>query len=555
MKTSNGDITASLYNSSDPSIMTTLYPGSDHVRLVMDWYNPVTSTDTWDPTAATRGYMLSQWIEYMDDAVKWVTGSGLYLVISLRVGYGFKSTSGTMKPANVLCNLTIPANATMLAQYKVLWSFIANRYKSVDRMGFYELASEPHLGAGRCTADNGTIVPDVNTRQDVVAIFKTVADLIHTIDPNILVAAAPEYNPAAGAMDLSFKINSSKIVYPVNLFAPAIFSYLFSPSVLTQGVTDAGPFKVCGDFFPKGTMNLLPECQNSKGKADASIAYNFTAQWKASLTELLSKVKTFRTTYNVPIWLDQIGTDHRQPYVEAWMQITFEVVKEVGVEQWNWWTFKGVSPMGVDIPPASCTKKTCQLDMSGYMPSPVFEPDLAPFIKPANSSEIIHALAVPELTCAGGAGGFSSPPPSRPPPPPPPPYPTSGVGGCPTDHTANEAAALCVASYGYDFAGDDTKCKGAKVLFNQGSALDINDKLPACREACDNNTSCVAVQIFFKVVGQGTEKNGFSCSTLSACKSTFTKSGFGVFFKVDSKLRQGALLLRDDETQTAAATP
>merc|ERR1712070_100598 len=82
-----------LYNSSDPVIAKKLLPGFNHVRLVLDYYDPsgVCMTDIFQADSPSTGYIKPSWLKYIDDAVKWTREADVWITITMRNNYGTAS--------------------------------------------------------------------------------------------------------------------------------------------------------------------------------------------------------------------------------------------------------------------------------------------------------------------------------------------------------------------------------------------------------------------------------------------------------------------------------
>lgn len=314
--------------------MQQLLPSVNHVRLVLDWYswnNSYPWTDIYDDNAA-NGFIKAEWLEYIDNAVDWVTGAGMWITITTRDNLGTDSPHGNVRPPD-RCAADFIGDAKLKAKWLDMWRFIARRYKSRDRMAWYEPSSEPHF------AENGC-----HERADIVALFGEVTAAIHEVDPRVPVAVATAYSACPGLEDED-KLSDDQVIYVVNWFEPNGVC-TGAPGSLTYGET-----LNCKAAFSKSRTPCVPGCENPSN--------NVTVD-KSVLQSLFASSLRFQHRHNVPIWMDQIGCSKAQPKLWQWMLDSHEVMSHAGAH-WNWWTWKG-GDMGVLQQPDSAST----LDLASY---------------------------------------------------------------------------------------------------------------------------------------------------------------------------------------------
>jgi len=211
-----------LYNASDPQIQLRLFPESNLVRLVLDYYSGgVCYTDIFDASRASQGYIAERWLEEMDGAVAWTAEAGLWISITLRNNLGTVSPHGDSTD-DVPCDADYIGNATAREYWHTTWRFIAQRYASASNIAWYELASEPHLlhkvppPSGN-RADKWTACHGGNASL-VTALFQEAVENLRSVDQSTPIAVAPqgyEHCPGLGAADV-LNDPSGQLVYAMN---------------------------------------------------------------------------------------------------------------------------------------------------------------------------------------------------------------------------------------------------------------------------------------------------------------------------------------------------
>merc|ERR1712238_282909 len=110
----------------------------NHVRLVLDWYSwqGSCSSDMYTDNA-TSGYLRDEWVQYIDNAVKWVTDAGLWITLTTRDNVGTASPHGKVAPPDP-CAVDFIGDPSLKGKWLTMWRFLAARYKFTDRIAWYE---------------------------------------------------------------------------------------------------------------------------------------------------------------------------------------------------------------------------------------------------------------------------------------------------------------------------------------------------------------------------------------------------------------------------------
>lgn len=312
-----------------------LFPEANHVRLVLDWYSAgACYTDSFSPDPST-GYLAPAWLKYMDDAVEWVTSAGLWITITMRNNIGTNSPHGKAPP--MPCSADYILNTTLRDMWFEAWKFIAHRYRGVDRIAWYEPASEPHLRPvfkeKQCE----------HTNEDVMQLLGSVIAAIREVDADTPVAISPEYNACPG-LGIAQKLNDTQVIYALNWWCNQKVAY--------------GADTTCGAVFGQIQSPCVRACAGYTKTNDPPVKYNRT-----TLIDLFNAAAAFQDRHKVPVWVDQLGCPSAAPGgAKNWLRDSMDLFDGRGLH-WSWWTWRGGS-MGVLQPP--CDTNQCKKDVDHY---------------------------------------------------------------------------------------------------------------------------------------------------------------------------------------------
>ena len=110
-------------------------PAANCVRFVgLLWKDSIKASDGLEcfVNDASKGYLEDECVRYIDAMVKQATDAGLWVILAARAKYA----AGWSGP-------DVWHSATMRRQMLAMWSFVARRYKDIDRIAGYEIMSEP----------------------------------------------------------------------------------------------------------------------------------------------------------------------------------------------------------------------------------------------------------------------------------------------------------------------------------------------------------------------------------------------------------------------------
>lgn len=292
----------------DGHLTKQLLPGATVARLVgVFWWNyPAGVSKDCHTEDASQGYLKPSCLRDLDDAVNTATAAGLWVIVAGRAEYAAGQAPST-PPGDVF------NNATLRSQYLAMWSFLAEHYKSFDRIAAYEIMSEPRV---KTVADS------------VVASF--MADgcaAVHSVDAATpcMVGPAPFYKP--------WKLSSTYLVpNDTNVLYTADF---FEPDAYVQQSFN-GPNYYPGDYecdvaFKGWTQVFCPTNRTEMLRVDKA--------WLANL--LQQYVVAFREAHSVPVVVNQfgakraVGDDHGRQQYTADVLSVFEAA-DVHHMYWIW---------------------------------------------------------------------------------------------------------------------------------------------------------------------------------------------------------------------------
>jgi hypothetical protein len=149
---------------------------------------------------ANTGYINKTCIDDLEAKVRAATDAGLWTILTGRAEYAAGQSESY---PNVF------QNATLREQYLAMWKYVANHFKTFEKIGAYEIMSEPR-------------VKNVDDR--IVAGF--MADgcaAVQSIDPATpcIVGPAPFYKP--WKLNDNYLISQPNIIYTFDFFFPELF--------------------------------------------------------------------------------------------------------------------------------------------------------------------------------------------------------------------------------------------------------------------------------------------------------------------------------------------
>ena len=305
-----------IYNASDPHIAKRLLPGVNHVRLVLDYYDPsgVCATDIFE--ADSPGSINPRWLKFIDAAVQWSSDAGLWITISLRNNYGTASPHGE-STNDVPCDGDYISNATARSLWHGTWQFLVRRFMNASNIAWYEPASEPHLTHGT----PATEFKPCHTAAEVTQLFEGVVAAIRAVDKATPIAVAPMGYSACPGLGTADKLSDSNLIYNMNW-----------PCHL--GKADAAySASVSCESLSKEITQCLPQCAGKGG----------TVEYAASLVEqLMEPTLAFQRKHRVPLWIDQLMCAPRATGdASAWLNDSLTILDSSVKVHFALWTWKG----------------------------------------------------------------------------------------------------------------------------------------------------------------------------------------------------------------------
>jgi hypothetical protein len=355
-----------LYNASDPRIQLELFPNSNLVRLVLDYYSGgVCATDIFDETRASQGYIAQSWLDEIDHAVAWTSESGIWIVITLRNNLGTVSPHGE-RTNSVACDADYVSNVTARGYWYTTWRFLAQRYAASNNIAWYELASEPHLLHKTPPADgsSGPWVQCHPNASEVRELFQEAVENLRTVDASTPIAVAPmgyEHCPGLGPLDLLHDA-AGQLIYAMN----------WPCSLKTSATTVSyGDSARCSDFARSSTdLPCIPACAPDHHESDPNALFTYD---KALIREFMSPFLNFGLRYNVPLWIDQLMCPPKlwaPGIAAAWLHDSMDVANFSRVH-FSWWTWKGdfqdASSQSVLTPPVGVNTSASRRDLARYV--------------------------------------------------------------------------------------------------------------------------------------------------------------------------------------------
>ena len=263
-------------------LLSQLVPGVNLVRLIVNhWFDDVTTavgSDCYDEMA--DGFLRPACLTMFDDVIRWATTElGSWVIITAR---------SALAAGDAEAGRTIFDNATLRTQWCSMWTTLARRYASVDRIAGFEVMSEPRTFAAA---------------QIVHEAQQLACNAVWSGDANALcvVGAARFYDRFQ--LNESYLINGGPTLYAANFFAPRSWV----STKINQAMPNAsypGDFPCC-DVYQKDRERRHKTCGGDDSSAcTRAPLVRVDRCW---LEDQLRNALHFRDAHNVPIWIDQWG--------------------------------------------------------------------------------------------------------------------------------------------------------------------------------------------------------------------------------------------------------
>jgi len=260
-----------IVSDNDGDLQKQLVPGSTVVRIVGIFWDNYLDDSVRDCRTddAETGYIKQTCIDDLEKVVRTATNAGLWAILTGRAEYAAGQSASS---PNVF------QNKTLRDQYLAMWKYVANHFKTFDRIAAYEIMSEPRVKD----------VPDEN----VTLFMADGCKKVHQVDPATpcMVGPAPYYKPWK-LNDDSF-IDQPNIIYTFDYFFPDVFCQE------SDGGTHSYPSSMSCDVVFKGWTQIF--CPT-----DRSQVFDVNKDLLESV--LVNYPLAFSRRYNVPVLNNQFG--------------------------------------------------------------------------------------------------------------------------------------------------------------------------------------------------------------------------------------------------------
>ena len=282
--------------------------GANYVRIPLSWYfgsgtgatDCGTGQDSYDPGSPQTGYINPANLAVVDQEVQWAGAAHLWVDLMVRGG-----------------DCDFWTNPTIIPQYLQMWQFLANHYKNTPYIGSYEILSEPHPATGgQKKLPNEEIVKAL-AEQNIAS--------IRAIDPltPIVVGAAQTYD--IRNISTAYMPGIPNIIYTADFFE--LPTYVKSEKGKDPDIGYPGDY-VDQEFSSSYVCNYPDEGNGQDVSMD-----------KTWLAGLLTCATNFRSQYNVPVYINQVGLFTSTQEAMQYTQDVLGLFNQNGLS-WTWWTYR-----------------------------------------------------------------------------------------------------------------------------------------------------------------------------------------------------------------------
>ena len=282
--------------------------GANYVRIPLSWYfgsgtgatDCKTGQDSYDLQSPQTGYINPTNLAAVDQEVAWATSAHLWVNLMVRGG-----------------DCDFWTNPSIIPQYIQMWQFLANRYKNTPYIGSYEILSEPHPPVtGRTHLPNEALIKSL-AEQNIAS--------IRAIDPVTPIVVGPGQVYDIRNISTMYLSGIPNIIYTANFFE--LPTYVKSEK--GKGPDNGYPNSYLDSELSSSYACTYPNEGNG----------NNVQMDKTWLAGLLTCVTNFRSQYNVPVYINQIGIFTSTKNAQQYTQDVLGLFDQNGIS-WTWWTYR-----------------------------------------------------------------------------------------------------------------------------------------------------------------------------------------------------------------------
>ncbi|HEV8692458.1 MAG TPA: cellulase family glycosylhydrolase [Ideonella sp.] len=269
--------------------------GANVVRIPFRWYFTGAGADIRQTDAP--GHLSPEGLAALDSTVRWATDAGLWVVLFAGSDLGAGSSERNFW-----------TDAALRQEFFEAWAFLAQRYRNTPRIAAYELLSEPHPKKPTTSAELRYFY------EDLIAVIRRHDKLTPLmIGPN-------DHYDIAQLRDVLTMVDD-KLIYAANYYLPTEYC---KPD--QRGEYNPEPVRYPGPYIDR----------DGQPRRVDTIA----------LAEALQPALDFRTRYDAPVFIDQVGCVGAAPGV---LEFTRDALAQLRAHQvpWTFWTYR-VNNAGAD---------------------------------------------------------------------------------------------------------------------------------------------------------------------------------------------------------------
>lgn len=275
--------------------------GFDHVRLSVD------PRPMFNPRAAEQ--IPSEYLTYLDDAVKMITGNGLAIILDIQPDDGFKAKL---------------ADDDFVEQFADFWRALARHYSAYDPgVMFFEILNEPEL----------------RDRYRWMGIQAKLAAAIREGAPRQTIIATGAGYSSDDELVFLEPLRDLNVIYSFHFYEPMLFTH--------QGADWSVYYwhELHGVRYPSDAQSAASAAQQLPDEINRLYVRRYGAEhWDGARIEMeIAEVADWAARKNIPVMCDEFGVFRKYTLPQdrtAWLHDVSSSLARHGIS-WTLWDYDG----------------------------------------------------------------------------------------------------------------------------------------------------------------------------------------------------------------------
>jgi Cellulase (glycosyl hydrolase family 5) len=262
--------------------------GVNVVRIPFRWYFEGEKSDIRDSNAP--GNISPEGLRLLDQYINWCIEQKIWVVL-----FGGSDRGAGNSQDNYW------TNPELRQEFFETWEFLVQRYRGLPYIAAYEILSEPHPKKPA-------------TSKDLLKFYQEAIEVIRRNDPQTPIIIGPNDHYDINQLEDVYTNQDNKLIYTFNFYLPTEY-------VKTQKRAERG-------------LPLISYPGTYEDRDGQTITLN-----KEYLATLLAPAIDFRSKYNVPVFVNQVGVRSEAPGSLQYMADVLDLFYQNNIA-FTYWTYR-----------------------------------------------------------------------------------------------------------------------------------------------------------------------------------------------------------------------